>query len=258
MSWLETIEKKFGKWTFPYLLPLLLAGQAMVYLATVSGEVNPGQLLLYGSALNAGWEQWYRVFTFMITPMVSSPLLFAIGLYVTWLIGSSLERQWGEFRFGLYLGAGWLATVAVALIFPGVPVTNMFIMGSLTLAFAKLFPDVEFLLFFVVPVKVKYIGWVLWGFYGLGVVTQAWPQRAMILAGVVPYVLFFGAETVRELQGRKRARAFRREAAVREDEPFHVCSRCDANDLDNPDEEFRYLANGECVCLTCLKKGESE
>lgn len=257
MTWLDSLEKKFGSWTFPYLLPLLLSAQALVYLATATGRVRMEQLWLYGDALRAGGGQIYRIFTFLVTPMVSSPLWFAIGLYVTWLIGSSLEREWGEFRFGLYLGIGWLTTIAVALLFPRVPMTNIYIMGSLTLAFARLFPNVEFLLFFVIPVKVKYIGWVMWGFYGLGVVTGSWPGRAQILAGVLAYGLFFGGDLLRDLKGKRRTRAFKQNARLREDEPFHICARCDRNDRDHPHEQFRYLPGGECVCLTCLNQGES-
>jgi hypothetical protein len=256
MSFLDRLEQRFGRYTFPYLLPVLLAGQALVYLATTTGQVGLDQLILVGAGLRQGGMEWIRAFTFMVTPMADSPLWFALGLYVTWLIGSALERQWGEFRFGVYLGTGWLATVLVAWLFPWMPVTNVFIMGSLTLAFARLFPDVEFLLFFVLPVKVKYIGWVMWGFYGLQLLSGPAPVRAVLLAGILPYLLFFGKETVTDLQGKQRSRAFQRQARETENQPFHVCSRCGRNDREYPELDFRYLSGEECVCLACLHQGE--
>lgn len=251
MNFLDHFEKKYGKWTFPHLLAVLLSSQAMVFFAVFTGVVRVEQLLLNAQQVLSG-EIW-RVLTFMAVPMADSPLWFAIGLYVTYLIGSSLEREWGEFRFGLFLGLGWFCTVMASFLIPGFFVSNTFIMGSLTLAFARLFPDVEFLLFFVVPVKVKYIGWVLWGFYALELVAGPLPAKIQVLAAVVPYGVFFGAEVVGGMKQKRRSAAYKQQVKTDAGTPFHQCATCPRNDLADPDLAFRY-EEGACVCEICLKE----
>jgi hypothetical protein len=254
MHFLDQLEKRFGKWTFPYLLAALLTSQAMVYVAVFTGVVRMDQLLLNAPKVLSG-DVW-RVLTFMAVPMADSPLWFAIGLYVTYLIGSSLEREWGEFRFGLFLGLGWLCTVAASFVIPGAFVSNTFIMGTLTLAFARLFPDVEFLLFFVVPVKVKYIGWVLWGYYLLELVAGPLPTKIQVLAAIVPFVVFFGAEILGGVKQKRRSASFKQQEKKDAETPFHQCSLCSRNDLTDPDLAFRY-EDGVCVCEMCLNERSS-
>lgn len=254
MKFLDQLEKRFGKWTFPHLLATLLTSQAMVYFCVLTGLVEMEQLLLTSQKAFSG-EPW-RVLTFMAVPMAGNPFWFAIGLYVTFLIGSSLEREWGEFRFGLFLGLGWFCTVIASGLIPDFFVTNTFIMGSLTLAFARLFPDVEFLLFFVIPVKVKYIGWVLWGFYALELLAGPMPAKIQVLAAIVPYAVFFGADIAGGVQQKRRSAVFKQQAKADAVTPFHQCAVCTRNDLTDPDLAFRY-ENGVCVCEICLNERSS-
>ncbi|MCC5849120.1 MAG: hypothetical protein JJU29_13625 [Verrucomicrobia bacterium] len=254
MSLLDQLERKFGKFYLPNLLPILLMGQVLVYMALLARAVEPEQLMLHGLLALRG-EVW-RLFTFMVVPMSMDPLWFLIGLYVTWLMGSALLNQWGEFRFCLFLGTAWFLTVAATLLFPVAVglVSNFFIMGLLTLAFAKLFPEVEFLIFFIIPVKVKYIGWLTWGVYGLAFFTGDWPERLQILAAMGTWVLFFGPEMVMSLQNRKRRQRFQKEAKRVEGTPFHTCVICGKTDLSHPHADFRY-EDGKCYCAEYLQKG---
>jgi hypothetical protein len=255
MSILNKLERRFGRYTFPHLLPVLLVSQLMVYVAEMTRMVPPGSLHLEGRYLLQGREL-YRMFTFMAEPMDNNHLFFFIGLYVTWLMGGALEREWGEFRFNLFLGVGWAGTVLASLLLPWLPMTNFFIMASLTLAFARLYPDFEFLMFFLIPLKVKYIAYVMWaGFVFLLLVPGI---QLMVFAGaVLPYMLFFGRETVTGFRGRQRTRSFRKQAAIPKDKAFHTCSRCGVTDRDNPDLAFRYLPGDQCVCEGCLEKESS-
>lgn len=251
MSWMDTLERKYGRFTFPYLLELLIIGQVFVFTSTYFGLVRAEQLVLNSSAVMSG-EVW-RLFTFMVFPMDEDLLFFAIGAYVTFLIGGSLQRQWGEFRFGLYVGMGWIATILVSFLMPGTLILNQFIFGALTLAFARLFPEVEFLIFFVLPVKVKYIGYLMWGFYGLAFLTGGVESRLLIAAGVLPFFVFFGGELLFLVRERKRTREFREKARVNPTVAFHVCATCGATEQTHPERSFRYR-DGVCICDVCLKK----
>ncbi len=243
-------EHKFRWLQIPHLLLILLAGQVLVYFATTTKLVTADQLYLRGMYVLDG--EFWRVFTFLLVPLQSSPLWFALGVYVTWLIGTALESQWGELRFCLFILCGWASTVICAFLFPGINITNLYIFAVLTLAFARLYPNVEFLIFFVLPVKVKYIAWLWWLMYALAFLSGNLAERSILLASLVPYLLFFGPETFRNAQNRKRAHEFRRDASPQSAET-HRCSVCGITNLDDPNLEFRYR-NGECICETCLQK----
>lgn len=251
MPLLDTLERKFGRFTFPYLLELLLIGQVMVYFATESGLVPVWDLMLVGAAVMSG--QVWRIFTFMVIPLRANPLFFALFIYITWLIGDALRNQWSEFRFSLFVGMGWACTVAASLLFPLAPMENAYILGTFMIAFAALFPNFEILLFFVLPIKVKYLGWLWSAGYVLALIGGPWEERAQVIAAAVPLAVFFGPRLLGLAKTKKRATRFKREAARPAGEPFHVCSRCGRTDRSDPDLAFRY-AGDTCICEDCLQK----
>lgn len=250
----ETLEKKFGRFSVPYLLPILLAGQVLVYLGMATGALGPEMLLLNGGLVRTG--EYWRLFTFMILPMADNLLFFFLSVYVTYMIGSSLEREWGEFRFCLYFGISWLITVLTALVFPFGIFSNAFIMGSLILAFARLFPNVEFLLFFIVPLKVKYIGYALWAQFALSFIQGDAAGKMAVVAASVPFFLFFGSEMLGLAKQKQRKAAYRKKVKTIDGTPFHACGSCGRTDLSDPDLGFRY-ENGTCVCDICSAKRKS-
>ena len=80
----------------------------------------------------------------------------AFGWYIFYLMSGALENYWGAFRFNLFLLLSFVLTVALSFLAPLHGVTNLFILGSVFLAFAYLNPDFELLLFFILPVKIKW------------------------------------------------------------------------------------------------------
>ena len=85
---------------------------------------------------------------------------------------------------GLRLGLqrSLIATVGLAFILPGAPATNVFLQGSVFLAFAYLYPDFEMYLFFILPVKIKWLALVTWIGYGVVMIFGSWEARLMVLA----------------------------------------------------------------------------
>ena len=79
-----------------------------------------------------------------------------LGIYFTWFVGTALEREWGDFRFNLYVLLG-MAGAWLACLLTGSADTYCLSL-SLLLAFAMLYPELQVLLFFVIPLKVKYFG----------------------------------------------------------------------------------------------------
>lgn len=255
MPLLDRIERLFGRFTLPNLLPILLMGQVLVYLFLATGAVTQGQLLLNAGMMLQG--QVWRAVTFMLLPLSDSPIWFALGVYITWLMGSALQKEWGEVRFALYVSTGWFLTVLSSFIFPGAVFGNQFVMGLFTLGFAKLYPNFEFLMFFIIPMKVKYIGWITWGMYAMAFLGGSGPVRAMVLSASAAWLLFFGGELARTVESKKRKAAFTREAKANAQIPMHTCEKCGKNNLTHPQTDFRYQG-GRCFCESFISKGSCD
>ncbi len=102
--------------------------------------------------------QIWRVISFIFIPFSGGSILSVVlGIYFTWFIGTALEREWGDFRYTVYLLSGVLGTVLACLL-TGVTASTYCLSLSLLLAFAMLYPEVQLLLFFVIPIRVKYFG----------------------------------------------------------------------------------------------------
>ena len=159
-----------------------------------------------------------------------------------YMMGSALEQHWGVFRYNFFLFVGWLLTVLVAFLFPGSYATNLFLAGSVFLAFAFLNPDFELLHFFILPVKIKWLALLQWILYGYSFLKGPWPIRLAVLASMGNFLMFFTGEIIQRMKsGRRHMEYQAKQAAAREnDEPRHRCVVCGKNDRTHPMEDFRY------------------
>jgi hypothetical protein len=188
-----------------------------------------------------------------------SPIWVLFALYWLYTRGTALEAQWGAFRYQLYWGLGALCTVIAGFALE-TPVDNVYLMMSLFLAFATLWPDYQILVFFILPVKVKWLA--LLDAAGLLAQVARLPgwEKIVPLVAVANYLLFFGRPLLdmisRQSYQAGRAREFRlfkarTEAAVRQ----RKCARCGLTDAD-PGAEFRICDCDKCggkpteYCLT--------
>jgi hypothetical protein len=166
-------------------------------------------------------------------------------------MGNALEHSWGTFRFNLFLLLGATLTIAAAFVTPRYAATNAFIAGSVFLAFAYLHPDFELSLFFILPVKIKWLALITWVLYGVSFVRGDLPTRLQILASVGNFLIFFGRDMVQSLRHRKRVQERQAERAAEAEQPRHVCYVCGKTDRTDPDLDFRYCskcAGDQCYC----------
>ena len=182
----------------PHLMLVIIAGQAMVYLANL---LNPDILLLSRFSLN--WaavmhgEVW-RLFTFVFIPQSTSPLGLVLTLYFYYLIGNTLENTWGDFQFNVYYLCGMLgAILAAALTGYG---TSYYINLSLFFAFAMLYPDFQVLLFFIIPIKMKYMALFSGALCLIDLLMGGWSTRAAVLLSLANFLLFFGGDFFRTVK----------------------------------------------------------
>lgn len=156
--------------------------------------------------------QVWRLLTFLVMPTTSYTLLMSIvSMYFYYLVGTSLERSWGARRFLIFYGIGTLANIIAAAI-TGVG-TNMFLNFSLFFALAAIYPEQQFSLFFVLPVKAKWMALFDLALFAYWFVTGNWFIRAAIIASLVNVALFFAKDFIDMF--RQDYNRYKRKAAYR-------------------------------------------
>lgn len=253
MAFLEKLERMFGWMAVRNLALYLVIGQVFVVLTSMLGLLRPETLMFAPFTLWQG--DWWRIFTFMfVIPVPSGALGFVFmvfGWYLFYMMGNALEAYWGAFRFNLYLILSYALTVALSFITPGAVVSNLFILGSVFLAFAFLNPDFELVLFFVLPVKIKWLAIIAWAWNVVLFIRGDLADRLQIGAPVATFFLFFGADIIQTLRQGRRTAARRAQRVVEETQPRHTCHVCGKTDKSHPQLDFRYCskcAGDQCYC----------
>ena len=136
---------------------------------------------------------------------------------------------------------------AVSFLVPLYPATNIFIGGSVFLAFAFLYPDFELYLFFILPIKIKWLALLTWIGYAYQVLFGDWSTRLFVLASICNFLLFFGRDIRVRMRTGKRVMTTQAKQFTGVKEAFHTCTVCGKTDLTHPQMEFRYCP--ECSGL---------
>lgn len=240
MTLLDKLEKKFGSWALPNVTIYLIAGQTLLFVLFMSGKLDRGLTYFSADRLLAG--DYWRLLTFALEPPSQSLIFAFFAWYLFYLMGSALEQHWGTFRYNVYLLLGYLLTIAVSFLAPAYPASNAFIGGSVFLAFAFLYPDFSLLIFFVLPVKIKWLALLTWLGYGYLLLVGDWHSRLLILASVGNFLLFFAKDLRRQAGSGRRRQAWQagQAAARREEIRTHRCTTCGITEQSHPDMDFRY------------------
>jgi hypothetical protein len=275
MSLLSQLERRFRRFAIPNLTTILVAGQACLYIASKLPQgIAIERVLLVPSRVMEG-EVW-RLFTFLFAPPTDRPLFVIFYFLLFHMFGTTLERQWGAFRFNMFILVGWMANVAAAFIasallgnfdadlgfasqFAAVVAPNEYLYSSLFLAFARLYPDFIINLFFILPIRIKWLALLMWIAYGYGVIRGPSMARLLIIATVINYLIFFGPEHWRELRHGHRRRSFQSKAKKSTAAPTHQCRVCGLNSNDSPKTAFRYCSKCEgqaCYCPDHIRDHE--
>ena len=138
--------------------------------------------------------------------------------------------------------------------------TGFYVNTSLFLAFATLFPNFPILLFFVVPVRAKWLALVTFVFLGMTFLGSVPVVRVGITVALANYLLFFGPSWVEHWREQSRMAAKRQQefqTAQHEEEEddtaLHHCRVCGRTELSSPELDFRHVASdGEEYCLAHL------
>ena len=212
MKWLAKMQYRYGNRAPKNLILVVAGGQIVAWLAILlfyGGLYEKLQLTREGLL---HLELW-RLVTFVFSPTLTlNPLLFALEVYFLYWVGSSLERAWGAFTFDVYFLLGMAGAWAACLLTGGGSFSSLYY--SLFFAFAWLFPDVQILLFFILPVKVKWLGWISGALYLLNLgsllLTFRFAQALSLVVGLANFFIFFGPDIFRRLKSGAETRRRRR------------------------------------------------
>jgi hypothetical protein len=244
---LARLERRFGRFALPNLTNYVVGGMAFVIVTMMAQPMILFYLPLDPFAVMHG--QVWRLVTFLFIPPPTSLIWMLFELYMIWLFGSNLENAWGAFRLNLYYAIGILGAFLGALV-SGVPAWNIAFNASLFFAFATLFPDMELLLFFFIPVKVKWLGWLAFAGTLYAFFTGGWGERASIIAAYANYLLFFAPTIAAMLRGQRiqwQQEARRASFRPSNDAPAaaaRACAVCGAKEADGADIRV-------CSCEKC-------
>ncbi len=250
-SWLNKLERRLEPFAISNLTIYIVIAQTFVLLTALLQAIDVNQLVLVPALVQAG--QIWRLLTFIAIPP-GFGIFAAFALYLFYLYGNALEQYFGVVRYNLFLLVGYLLTVALAFVSPTALATNLFLGGSVFLAFAFLNPDFTLHLFFILPVKIKWLALITWVLYAFTFVTGGATEKLGVLAATGNFLLFFGKELVQRVktgQRRVQQRAQRERMRDAAAEPMHTCSVCQRNSNTAPDLGFRYRTEGDqevCYC----------
>jgi hypothetical protein len=241
---------------------IIVAFNALVFVLI---KLNPEflGLLTLEPALIAQGQVW-RLVSYLFIPSFGGlfPDLLGAALYLLflWFVGNGVEEAMGSFKLTLFYLLGMMGVTAAAFISHGSGLSaNSMLNTSMFFAFARFYPEVVIYLFFILPVKVKWLAWLtlavlLYTF----LVFASWDYRAAMIASFANYFLFFGAGIVADARHRtevaSRRRRFEREAAPAEDEPLHRCLVCGRTEHNDRYLEFRVAKDGNEYCVEHLPK----
>lgn len=277
------LERKLGRYAVPNLTYIIIGCYVMGYLLTALNSEVTSFMTLEPAMILKG--QVWRLLTWLVIPPGDLSIFTIIMLFFYLSIGRSLEQAWGTFCYNLYIFGGLIITLLAAFVTFGVfsiifgrpvmfgaggmsPFSTYYICMSMFLGFAATFPDAQVLLYFVIPVKVKWLGYLYAAFLvydGVGYVrgilngyVSGWVYLIAMVASLLNFIVFF--MMTRDFRRfsyseQKRKRDFKRsmaagqkihyEATAKKSDgvtPRHRCSVCGITDISDPDMDFRFCS----------------
>ena len=265
MKFIDKLERKFGRFGIPNLTIYMIVCYVIGYALMI---VNPGILnwLSLEPAYILRGQVWRLVTWVLYPPSTSGVLWFAIAvLFFYYPIGTSLERTIGTFKYTLYILSGVIFTILGAFILyfllgGNVLVGNVFstyyISLSTFLAYAMCYPDMQVLLMFIIPVKMKWMAifYVVIVVYEMiqYVMAGAWYLVIPIVASLLNFIIFyfgtkdFSRDNPKEIHRRNEfRRAMEPQGRMKSGSGSvtkHKCAICGRTELDDPNLEFRFCS----------------
>ncbi|MDD6351656.1 MAG: hypothetical protein PUG16_04580 [Lachnospiraceae bacterium] len=286
----DKLERKFGKYAIRHLMNYLIGGYILGYFFVLGQQIlkvpylsymtlDPYQII-HGTPIPQIW----RLITWVLIPPFGSGFInFIFGVIMMifyWQLGTVLERTWGTFRFNVFIWSGILFTVIGSFIlyavyaaqgYPAVALSTMMAMQasvistnyinlSIFLAFALCYPDMQVMLYFIIPIRMKWLSIVYVIFTVIDLIrfisSGYFSGVVEIAASFLSFIIFYHSTRDNyhvSFRQAKRRRNFQRATRNFKDgfgpsgqdqgpKPRHKCCICGRTDISNPELTFRYCS----------------
>ena len=279
---LKNLRQRFERFCFrnrnrgiPNLMLYICIGTAVVYLfSMVTDSVVLYQWLAFDRELILHGQIW-RLFSYALLDGSDNILFMALFLMCYYSIGRAMENMWGTLRFNLFYLCGLVIMDIYCMIFD-CGASAYYLNLSLFLSYATLYPDAQFLILFIIPIKAWVLALVDLLLVLLGLISYPFPMNFFSVLSVANYFLFFGKDVLNVIPMSWRVnfrrllrKKDRKKPAAAKPIPFpnagsyeasvakprapytHRCTVCGRTDVSDPQLEFRYCSrcNGYyCYC----------
>lgn len=249
----------------PNLMRYIVAANAVIYIFSLFDRSG---LLLQTLAMDPGAVlrgQVWRLVTYVLIP-TSGSFWLIISLFFYYWLGETLERLWGSAKFTVYYVSGALLTSLATLLVYFIDGISMPVYGAsyvntaLFMAYALTYPDAMVRIYFILPIKMKWLAILEAVLYAVNVVRYAaaglWGMALLPIVAMLNLFIFFSPDFSRradQFQARHRSEAVQFRKAVKEQKRQrgynHKCEVCGRTDTDFPDLQFRYCS--KCTGYHC-------
>ena len=207
---IQQLEHRFGRFSIRHLMNYIIAGYAvgyLIYVATLatynSTGINLLSLLYLQPHLILKGQVW-RLISWVLIPPLQNPLFEIIMMVFYWQLGNTLEDTWGSFRFNLYIFGGMFFTVigafvvyAITYFSTGISAsiggmfTTQYINLSIFLAFAMSYPEMRVMLYFLIPVKMKWMAIVYVAIVAYEFLLSGTAGKIAIVSSLLNFIIFY-------------------------------------------------------------------
>ena len=269
MDFFTKLERKYGKFSIPNLTLILIGGFILGYLIEIFAPEALSIISLDPVKVMKG--QVYRLITWVVIPPDGVSIFVIITIMFYFYVGRTLENMWGDFRYTLYIisgiiftDIGIMLTYAVMIltgqrnlaeyysvmgVYESAGASTYYLCMTMFLAYAFMFPEMQVLMYFIIPIKVKWLGYLDIAYlvvetlrYGLA---GYYTGMVTILMSVLNFILFYVAmkgKTRVSPAHKKRKKQYKKEVRQTQILTRHKCAICGQTEEDNPNLEFRYCS----------------
>ena len=251
----------------PNLMRFIVAANAAIYLLSIFDRSGLLLQFLMMDAQAVLHGQVWRLVTYALAP-TSGGFWLIVSLFFYYWLGSTLEQLWGSAKFTIYYLSGVLLTALAAILAYFIDGVSLPILGAsyvntaLFFAYALTYPDTIINIYFIIPIKMKWLAILEAVLYALSVIQSIaagyWGMALLPVVALLNLLIFFSPDfqqRVDRARVRRRPEAVQFRRAVKEQQRQkgynHKCSVCGRTDTEYPNLQFRYCskcAGYHCFC----------
>ena len=257
MDLLTRLERKFGRYAIPNLSLYIVVTYAAGYLLMLTSSRLLGYLTLEPYYILRG--QVWRLVSWLLIPPDSLSIFTIITLLFYYSVGNTLERTWGTFRYNVYIFTGILMTIVGPFllyflyggnVLMGNAFSTYYISMSIFLAFAATYPNMQVLLYGIIPLKVKWMGYLEGILVLIQLIRGGWAIRVVIICSLLNFIVFFfSSGSMRRFRPKEIRRKQKFQKAVHHSQvnrngtvTKHKCAICGRTERDGEHLEFRFCS----------------